>query len=128
MCCLALFGIVLMMINNEIIFAREHDEETLINWLIKLMISFSTIILLVLIVYYHKIDLNFYALKNSIDDWRIGLTGTKIFLIIFEIFICLIHPFPRSIDQQWPIHSNNTIESLPLSYISLDVALGLPSK
>lgn len=128
MCCLALFGVVLMMINNEIIFARDHDEQTWINWLIKLFISFSTALLLVLIVYYHKIDLNYYSLKNSIDDWRIGLTGTRIFLIILEILICLIHPFPRSTVQKWSIHSNNTTESLSLSYISLDVALGLPSK
>lgn len=128
MCFLGLFGIVLMIINNEIIFASEHDEEMLINWFIKMIISISTVLLVGLIIYYHKVDLNFYSLKNSVTDWRIGLTRGKIGLILLEIFICLIHPFPRSIHPKWSFHTTiNTTDSLPLSYISLDVALGLPS-
>lgn len=128
MCFLGLFGIVLMIINNEIIFASEHDEEMLINWFVKLIISISTGLLIGLIVYYHQIDMKYYALKNSVIDWRIGITARKIALIFLEILICLIHPFPRSIHPKWSLHTiTNTTESLPLSYISLDVALGLPS-
>jgi len=127
MCFLGLFGIILMIINNEITFAIGNDEDTIANWFIKLIVSISTIALIGLIFYYHKLDLNLYSIKNSVEDWRIGLTGKKIVLITVEILICSIHPIPESLHPK--SSSNPTLtDPLPISYISFDVALGLPSK
>ncbi len=124
---LGLFGIVLMIINNEITFAIGDDRDTTVNWIIKLTITVSTVILIILIIYYHKLDLHLYSIKNSVNDWRSGLTSKKIFLIILEIFICSIHPIPIYFHANWN-SSSTTTDTIPLSYISLDVALGLPSK
>jgi hypothetical protein len=126
MCFLGVFGIILMIINNEVTFATGDDVDTAVNWFLKLTITVSTIILIGLIIYYHKLDLNFYSVKNSVDDWRIGLTGKKICLIIIEILICCVHPIPRYFHPDWTL--NPTTGSIPFSYISFDVALGLPSK
>lgn len=127
MCFLGIFGIILMIINNEIAFTMSNSQDSIINWLIKLIISISTIILIGLIFYYHKLDLNLYCIKNSVEHLRIGLTTRRIFIITIEILICVIHPVPRDFHSLKVINFIST-KSLTLSYISIDVALGLPSK
>jgi hypothetical protein len=126
MCFLGLFGIILMIINNEISFTKGDDDDTIVNWFIKLTISISTLILIGLILYYYHLDLKLYCIKNSVEDWRIGLTGKKIFLMTVEILICAIHPIPGHFYSNWS--SNTTEISSSFSYISVDVALGIPSK
>lgn len=129
MCFLGLVGIVLMLISNEIIF-RSNDRMK-ICWFIQLLITISTVILISLVLIYHYSNMQLYAIENSLDNYRVGLTLKRIFFILFEVFICAIHPFPRSFPRDWftndlniPIHSNITDSS----YIAMDVALGLPSK
>ncbi len=123
-----------MIIENETIFANINYRETIISWFIKLLITITTIILIGLVVYYHHLYLNFFAAQNSLDDWRAGLTIGKIFLIIFEILICAIHPMPRSFPSNWiSKHEETKLNSftsttLSPAYIATDVALSLPSK
>ena len=119
-----------MIIENEITFINLYEKETIYSWFIKLIITITTLILISLVVYYHYLDLNLYAVNNLLDSRRVGLTSAKLFMILFEVFICAIHPVPRSFPQHWKIkYENLTIpKPIPLSYISIDVALGLPSK
>jgi hypothetical protein len=132
MCSLGLLGIILMIIANEITFNHIDHRDTILSWIIKFVITISTIILLGFIIYYHRLDLKLYSVNNSLADWRIGITSMKLFLILLEVSICAIHPIPRS----FPSSRNSVLEerssnsSTPhsLSYISTDVALGIPSK
>jgi hypothetical protein len=119
-----------MIIENEINFLNIRDKETIYTWFIKLIITITTLILIGLICYYHALDLILYSVNNSLDNWRVGLTGIKIFLILLEVLICAIHPIPRSFPGLWNLTpENSTIShSIPLSRISLDIAFGLPSK
>ncbi|CAF3950266.1 unnamed protein product [Adineta steineri] len=145
MCVLGMSGVILMIIENEITFMNieNNDAYTCISERIKLIISITTMILVNLVFYYHRIDLEFYAVNNSLDQWRIGLTRTRIFLMLFEVFICMIHPIPRRFPFMSRIkHGNATREDfdvalglpststkaafLSQSYIDFDVALGLP--
>jgi hypothetical protein len=87
MCFLAIVGIVLMITENELTFNRIYEKDTKSSWFIKIIISITTIILLVLILYYHCLDLKYYSNQNSLHDSRIGLTNTKIFLITIELLI-----------------------------------------
>lgn len=130
MCFLGLFGIILMIISNEIIFAIGTDKDTIVTWLIKLTISISTIILIALLLYYHKLDINLYCITNAFSNWRFVLTTMRIFQIIVEILICSIHPIPRSFHSNWQFNSTitTTTDPLPLTYTTTDVALSLPSK
>jgi hypothetical protein len=135
MCFIGLSGIVLMIIENEITFFLGHEEENVISWFIKLIISISTIILIGLIVYYHHLDMSLYSIRNSIDDWRIALTGKKLFLIIAEILICIIHPIPQHFPRTWSLSEPNTTSAdvdisttVYISYTSIDILLGIPSK
>jgi hypothetical protein len=101
MCFLGLLGIILMIIENELTFNRYDHKDTTFSLFIKATITFTTILLVGLVFYYHRIDLSLYCVDNSIDDWRIALTRQKIFLILFEAFICMIHPIPGHFLVEW---------------------------
>lgn len=101
MCFLGMFGIVLMLIECEITFNRFHHKDSTFSLLLKATITFSTMILVGLVFYYHRIDLDLYCVDNSIDDWRIALTQKKIFLILLEALICMIHPIPGHFLVEW---------------------------
>jgi hypothetical protein len=131
MCFFGILGIVLMVIENEINFTNVQDGDSKASWFIKLIITITTGILLVLIVYYHHTDMTLYCLRNSLEGWRVELRTKKILLMIVEILICAIHPIPRSYPQTDPEKINSDAsESNPysLSYTAIDVGLGLPSK
>jgi hypothetical protein len=101
MCFLGVLGIILMIIECELTFNRVDHKDTTFSLLLKATITFTTIILVGLVFYYHRVDINLYCLDNSIDDWRIALTHKKIFLIILEAFICMIHPIPGHFIIEW---------------------------
>lgn len=124
MCFLGLSGLVLMMIENELTFRSIEHQQAWLSSLIKITISITTMILVILVIYYNRLDLEMYAVNNSLGNWRVGLTGKKIFMIALELFICSIHPFPP---YQTSYHSTR-MHPIPLSYIERDVALGLPSE
>ncbi|CAF4679298.1 unnamed protein product [Rotaria sp. Silwood1] len=129
---LGMLGIILMIIENELTFYYTDNHETIASWSIKIVISLSTLILLGFIIEYHRLDISLYAVNNSIEDFRVAITYERIFCVLAEIIICAVHPMPRS----FPRHSNtpsedtssndSTITPYPLSYASVDVALGLP--
>ncbi|CAF0972002.1 unnamed protein product [Rotaria sordida] len=131
---LAIVGVILMIIENELTFAHVNNKDTKVSWFLKLIITITTVILLVLIFYYHYLDMSLYSLRNTLEDWRVELTNNKILLIILEISICAVHPMPRSYPQLDPEKLNSTsIESdssspnlYSLSYTAVDVGLGLP--
>lgn len=103
MCIIAMLGLVLMIIDTEL---RFNQTNTSMIAIIRPLISISTIILLWLVMYYHVLDIRLYAINNHIADWRVTLTIRAILLIMCEIVICAIHPFPRyskasSDDSDW---------------------------
>ena len=129
MCVLGLLGIVLMIIANELTFKEIKDRDTVGSWVIKLFITLTTVALLGLIVFYHRLDLDLYRSQNALNDWRVGLTGPKITWILLEIAICAIHPMPRLFPSSSYTPSDDELtDKHPLIYTSVDVGLGIPSK
>ncbi|CAF1427192.1 unnamed protein product [Rotaria sordida] len=132
MCFLGILGIILMIIESEITFSQVNDNDTILTWSLKIVISFSTIVLIGFVFQYHHLDLSLYAVNNSIEDYRVTLTNRKIFLILLEVLICAIHPIPRSIPYYLkallknPDSNSSTSTPYTLSHIDIDVALGLP--
>lgn len=158
MCFLGLLGIVLMLIECELTFHLIDHKSSTFSLLVKSTLTFTTLILVGLVFYYHRIDLNLYCVDNSIDDWRIALTRKKMFLIMLEIFICLVHPIPGHFIVEWgsqyvkkvethlgffnPYQSsqgNSTVTpkviipttnatDMAQPYVPIDVMLSIPSK
>lgn len=123
---LVVFSLILMITANELTFDRVDHRNTKASWSLKLVISISTAVLLISILYYHYLDMIYYACRNRLPDWRVELTREKIFFITLELLICIIHPFPRS----FPSTDLPMVASViqPSSHVSTDVALSLPSK
>ncbi|CAF3351759.1 unnamed protein product [Rotaria socialis] len=109
MCIFGMFGIILMIIENELTFNGVDHKDTTISLFIKATITFTTILLVGLVFYYHRIGLSLHCVDNSIDDWRIVLTRTKILSILFEAFICMVHPIPGHFLVEWSSQYVKTI-------------------
>lgn len=122
MCYFGLFGIFLMIIENELCFRDIQHSKTLISFLIKTLISTTTVILVYLVIYYNRLTLIRYPMNNYLHSWRVELTGRKVFLILLEIVICSIHPMPRHL----PILSKTTEIPITTSNVEIDLILGLP--
>ncbi|CAF1144351.1 unnamed protein product [Didymodactylos carnosus] len=101
MCAIGLLGIFLMIIESELTFNRLDHKDTTVSLLIKATITFTSIILFGLVFYYHRLDVNLYCVDNSIDDWRIALTRSRLLLIILEALVCAIHPIPGHFLVEW---------------------------
>ncbi|CAK5046792.1 unnamed protein product [Meloidogyne enterolobii] len=95
----SLFGIVLMIIENE--FAYLH--YFMICTAFKTVILLSTIILVGLVVKYHVHEIQLFMNANSAEDWQIALTCRKSMQIIIEVVACAICPLPVQLDGNfWP--------------------------
>jgi hypothetical protein len=114
MCFIALFGVVLMIIDTEL---RLNQISKTSDIIIRPLISFSTVILIGLVIYYHILDIRLYAINNHIVDWRLTVTIRSLLMIISEVIVCAIHPFPYI----------TKISSLS-DVLWLDMLLTLPSK
>jgi len=113
MCIIAVFGLLFMVIDTEL---RFNEVNTTIMIFIRPLISISTVILVGLVLYYHALDIRLYAINNHIVDWRVTLTIGTILMIVGEVVVCAIHPFPRN-DKKTPNGSG-----------WLEMFLTLPSK
>jgi hypothetical protein len=114
MCVIALFGLVLMIIDTEL--RLSQTSRTTIT-IIRPLISVSSVILVGLVVYYHILDVRLYAINNHIADWRVTLKIRGLLVIICEVIVCGIHPFPY------------ILESLPSGDVAwLEMVFILPSK
>ena len=110
MCFIAVPGIILMIIENELTFVSFDHRETNMTFLLKLIITISTIALLGLIIYYHYLNLKLFCVNNCIQHWYIALTPKRLIQIIAEISICLIQSFPSQLSpdndrhEPWSTH------------------------
>lgn len=126
---LAILGIGLMIVENEIVFGSENVEKPWICWYLRLAMSFSTFLLLISIVVFHRLDLALFTMKNSLETWTLALTFRKLFFIFGEILICSIHPVPIGFSRKKDLNeSSSHNDPIPLSFTDFDVALGLPSR
>lgn len=130
MCVLAIASIFFMILANELTFNRTDESNTKASWFIKLLNTLITATLLVLLIYYHYLDLKLYSNQNALYHDLVGLTYKKMLWILMELLVCVIHPFPTTFPSIDPPKLDSIIEvtPYPLSYIARDVGLGLPSE
>ncbi|KAK7008823.1 small conductance calcium-activated potassium channel protein, partial [Biomphalaria glabrata] len=92
---------------------------------LKSLISISTIILLGLILAYHALEIQLFAIDNCVEDWRIAISWRRALQLLVEFFICAIHPIPGDVTFTW---SGTLAESGKRfdSEVSIDVILSVP--
>ncbi|CAM2107930.1 intermediate conductance calcium-activated potassium channel protein 4 isoform X1 [Caretta caretta] len=90
---LALGGILLMVLHTELAWFGGCKWFAYL-FLVKCLLSLSTAALLGLILAFHVKEIQLFMLDNSLQDWRIAVSGPKLGLILLELLVCSLHPFP----------------------------------
>ncbi|XP_054159589.1 small conductance calcium-activated potassium channel protein 2-like [Oppia nitens] len=125
---MALLGIVLMIIENELSSSGIYSKASVYSYAVKTLITVSTLMLLGLIVAYHSLEVQLFMIDNCVDDWRIAMTSQRVAQIVLELIICSIHPIPGEYYFVWTTKLANRggrfkSSSVP---VPVDVALSLP--
>ncbi|XP_047231441.1 small conductance calcium-activated potassium channel protein 1b isoform X1 [Girardinichthys multiradiatus] len=95
-----MFGIIAMVIETELSRAF-YTKESIYSYVLKGLISISTVVLLGLILMYHAREIQLFMVDNGADDWRIAMTFERILFIVLELLICAIHPIPGQYVLTW---------------------------
>ncbi|XP_052830026.1 small conductance calcium-activated potassium channel protein 2-like [Octopus bimaculoides] len=94
---LAMFGIILMLIETELHSRNYYTKSSLISFSIKFSISLSTLALLGAIILYHITGIRLRMTANGLEDWRLATDTSTYIKVCTELIICAIHPPPMSI-------------------------------
>lgn len=98
---LALLGILLMIVENELFIADHIKKGGMVSFCIKLVISISTCFLLTTIVIGYYISSQIKVVDTGVKNWLSVMTTNNWFALALELFICGIHPFPGDIKSNY---------------------------
>lgn len=123
---MGMFGIIIMVIENELSSAGVYNKEDLMSTGLKTLISISTVVLLVLIVAYHMLEIQLFMIDNCADDWRIAMTWQRMMQIGMELLVCAVHPIPGRFYFLWTTKLSNHGGKIGSQWVPVDVTLSLP--
>ncbi|KAJ8938867.1 hypothetical protein NQ318_008017, partial [Aromia moschata] len=123
---MGMFGIIIMVIENELSSAGVYTKEEFYSIALKTLISVSIVILLGLIVAYHALEVQLFMIDNCADDWRIAMTWQRISQISMELCICAVHPIPGHYLFVWTTKLANKNGGIGRKCVPYDVPLSLP--
>lgn len=123
---MGMFGIITMVIENELSSAGVYNKEDLMSTGLKTLISISTVVLLVLIVAYHMLEIQLFMIDNCADDWRIAMTWQRMMQIGMELLVCAVHPIPGRFYFLWTTKLSNHGGKIGSQWVPVDVTLSLP--
>ncbi|XP_015263349.1 PREDICTED: intermediate conductance calcium-activated potassium channel protein 4 [Gekko japonicus] len=64
------------------------------SFTVKCLITLSTAGLLILVLAFHIKEIQLFMLDNSLGDWQIAVSSSKLGLLALELLVCSLHPFP----------------------------------
>lgn len=98
---LALFGILLMIIETELYIADHISKAGIVSFYIKLIISISTACLLIAIWIGYYLGAQIRSVDAGVKNWLSVMTTYTWCALAFELFLCAIHPFPGDIKSNY---------------------------
>ncbi|XP_062897937.1 small conductance calcium-activated potassium channel protein 2-like isoform X1 [Mobula hypostoma] len=119
-----MFGIVVMVIETELSWGI-YSKSSMYSLSLKCLISFSTFILLGLVIAYHAREVQLFMIDNGADDWRIAMTYERIFLISLEMVVCAIHPVPGRYMFHWKARLAFSY-TMSETWADVDIILSIP--
>ncbi|KAH3855165.1 small conductance calcium-activated potassium channel protein-like [Dreissena polymorpha] len=121
---LAIFGIVIVIIDTECQFAKAYESTSTISVYLRVITSVMTIGLLVSIVLYHAIGIKLRLVSQGLTNWKLVTTWKDFLKLGTELLVCSIHPFPFSTSAELPMYVTSvdemhafTVQTLPLNSI-----------
>ncbi|XP_077390920.1 small conductance calcium-activated potassium channel protein 1b isoform X2 [Festucalex cinctus] len=119
-----MFGIVVMVIETEL--SRGfYSKDSICSYVLKGLISISTIILVGLILMYHAREIQLFMVDNGADDWRIAMTFERVLFIVLELLVCAIHPIPGQYVFSWTTRLAFNYTTL-MADADVDIILSVP--
>lgn len=118
-------GIVLMVVETELTMAHVYEKESHYSIALKSIICISTVILLGLILAYHALEIQLFAVDNCVEDWRIAISWKRMLQLIVEIIICAVNPIPGPFYFIWTTMSYDG-EHVLSAQVPVDILLSLP--
>ncbi|XP_063433489.1 small conductance calcium-activated potassium channel protein 2-like isoform X2 [Mytilus trossulus] len=118
-------GIVLMIVETELTMAKVYDKESHYSIVLKSIICISTIILLGLILAYHALEIQLFAVDNCVEDWRIAISWKRMCQLTLEILICAVNPIPGPFYFTWKTESYDG-ERWLIAEVPIDILLSIP--
>ncbi|KAG7282797.1 hypothetical protein CRUP_012186 [Coryphaenoides rupestris] len=123
-----MFGIIVMVIETEL--SRGfYTKESVYSFVLKGLISLSTVVLLGLIVMYHAREVQLFMVDNGADDWRIAMTCKRILFVALELLVCAVHPVPGRYVFTWTLRlafSHAPAPSPSAADGDVDIVLSVP--
>lgn len=123
---LGMAGILLMIMETELIMAKVYVKDSYYSLVLKAFISLSTFCLIGLILAYHAVEIQLFAIDNCVEDWRIAISWKRSFQLGLEILICAVHPIPGdSFFFIWKteLYHGETVSEEP---VPVDILLSIP--
>ncbi|KAM8839933.1 small conductance calcium-activated potassium channel protein 2-like isoform 2-T2 [Spinachia spinachia] len=126
-CALAvgIFGMLLMVMETELSWS-VYSKSSVYSLALKSIISFSTIILLGLIIAYHCCEIQLYVHDIGAEDWRIAMTTDRLALVCLELATAAIHPYPVGLMAFFQETFQHSANRRMLSETELEIVLALP--
>ncbi|XP_078124092.1 small conductance calcium-activated potassium channel protein 3-like [Sander vitreus] len=116
---------VLMVMETELSWS-VYSKSSVYSLALKSIISFSTFILLGLIIAYHCCEIQLYVHDIGAEDWRIAMTSDRLALVALELAAVAIHPYPVGLMAYFQQTFQNSTTPLTLSETELEIILALP--
>lgn len=123
---LAVTGIAVMMLETELAAHGVISRAEVTSVLLKLLVTASTVGCLVVVGWYHVMDVQLFTINNSMEDWRLALSARRVATIGLEFLVCLVHPIPGEFYISWMTMDSDQLLSAQPARIPLDVVLSLP--
>ncbi|GAB1606023.1 small conductance calcium-activated potassium channel protein 1 [Argonauta hians] len=118
-----MFGIAVMVLETELTMADVYGKDEPVSKSMKSLISVSTVILLGLILAYHALEVQLFAVDNCVEDWRIAISWRRGMQLLLEIVVCAIHPIPGDFYFMWSTSLKQSVESVQ---VPVDIILSIP--
>ncbi|KAK3606283.1 hypothetical protein CHS0354_037960 [Potamilus streckersoni] len=120
-----MFGIIVMVLETEFTMAHVYTKESFPSIVLKSLITISTVILLGLILAYHALEVQLFAIDSCVEDWQIAISWRRAVQLTVEILVCAVHPVPGNFMFTWKTMHSNGIQLLSRE-VSVDILLSLP--
>ncbi|XP_059168738.1 small conductance calcium-activated potassium channel protein 2-like isoform X2 [Physella acuta] len=120
-----MFGIAIMVLETELNMAGVYSKSSFYSKTLKSLITISTVVLLGLILAYHTLEIQLFAIDNCVEDWKIAISWRRALQLLVEFIVCAVHPVPGDMTFVWSGILAENGEKFN-STVSIDVVLSVP--
>ncbi|GMT10611.1 hypothetical protein PFISCL1PPCAC_1908, partial [Pristionchus fissidentatus] len=129
---LAMFGLLLAIIDVEIAAGQNLEEFSVFRHRLSIglrtSIILSTVILLFVLVCYHVADTKIHLIETGAEQWLVGVDSKRLINISMELIVCAICPLPVADagNVTWPMLGQSPIITRSHFKLPINVLLALP--